>query len=517
MWARALDSLRRRSTAFGLAACSGLLYCLGFCGYDQDYLAWGALVPVLWALDDESLTRGEAAALGWTTGAVAHLGVYTWIIGLLRNFAFLPLPLALLGWVLLCLAQGSLFAAWGLGLHTLAQRRNVPLVWAAPVVMVLCEWLYPALFPSYFANSQYRRIALIQGCSLWGVLGLGFLLTLTSAWATAVLRWAVRRDRRWPLGATITTAALLMGTHLYGYGAIADLDDTLDHLDTRLNVGLVQTNMGIYEKSENPVEGLRRHRNQSMELQLQGAELIVWPESGYFYALDSATQNVKSQVLGPLHTPVLFGGLRLERLPTGRHIYNTAFLADAEGNVLGTYDKTYLLAFGEYLPGGDLLPWLYKLSPQTSHFDRGTRTAPLIWHGIRFGALICYEDILPGFVRGVMREKPDILVNITNDAWFGKTHEPRIHLALSVFRAVEQRRYLIRSTNTGISAIIDPAGRITQQTPVFARANLLGEVSPMGGTTFYQRMGDWPGWLCLVACALWFGPVWLRWARALIP
>ena len=504
------DSFRRHRGAFGLAALSGALYALGFCGYEQFYLAWICFVPVLWVLDNEHLTSWEALALGWTCGMLAHLSVYTWLINMLRDFGYLPLPLALLGYVLLCAAQSSLFAFWGWAVHGLVNRRGAPLIWTAPIMMVIAEWLYPALFPSYLANSQYRQIWLIQSLDLAGPLGLTFLLTLGSSvtYATAAALWRHRGGL--PIASALVLATLVVADLLYGYGAAADLEDTMAHADNQLTLGLVQTNMGMFDRSANPEEGLRRHRAQSMELERQGAQLIVWPESGYYYAIRDGTQNVKREVLGPITTPIVFGGMRLD--PTGleRKIYNTAFLSDAGGNLLGHYDKIFLLAFGEFLPLGEFFPFLYKLSPETSRFHRGESVAPLTINGIRFGMLMCYEDILPGFVRRIMRQSPDVLLNLTNDVWFGRSNEPLIHLALATFRAVEQRRYLVRATNTGISAFIDPIGRIISTTPVYARASLLGTVEPMYRTTFYATWGDWVGWLCLLPPLYWWRAPLLR-------
>lgn len=488
--------------ALALAACSGVLYCIGFCGFDQASFAWVCLVPVLWALDDERLTRTQAAGLAWAAGCVAHLGCYTWIIYMLRTFAFLPWPLALLGYALLCVAQSSLFAAWGLGFHWLVHRRGVPGVWAAPIAMVLAEWVWPAIFPSYLADSQYQQIWAIQSLDVWGPLGLTFLLTMASAVIYHVIARLLGRRQKLNGWAVAAFLILFAANLLYGYGRIADLDDTIAHADKRVTVGLVQANVGIYEKGDNPQEGLRRHREQSLEVEAQGAQLVVWPESGYYYALYDETTNVKSEVLGKLRTPLLFGGLRVSRHEGSRQIYNTAFMADRDGKLLGSYDKTFLLMFGEYLPLGEWLPWIYRLSPQTSHFTRGTHTRPLALDGVNYGALICYEDILPGFVRQVMTAQPDVLVNITNDAWFGRSHEPRIHLALATLRAVEQRRYLVRTTNTGISAIIDPLGRVVAETKIFTRANLVGDVVPMKGVTFYQRYGDWMGIVCAVVALI---------------
>lgn len=488
------------------AALGGAMYALSFCGFDQDYLAWFCFVPTLWALLHPCvLSARHAFYVGWAMGFVAHLGVYTWLVGMLRDFGYLPFGVALVLYALVCAVQSLLFAGWGAATWALHRKGGLDSVWAAPVCLVLAEWLVPALFPSFLANSQYRRIVLIQCCELGGVLGLSFVVAQASALAHGVVQWALGRRPKFPLAGFLTWSAAICAMLFFGYGAVGELDDYLAHTDRHLRVGLVQANMGIYEKSELPEEGLRRHRDQSLEAEREGAELIVWPESGYYFAFDPSVHNVKREVLGRLHTPLLFGGMRVQYGAGGQQeLYNSAFLTDADGNLRGSYDKTHLLAFGEFLPLGELMPWLYHLAPQTSHFYRGTHLNPMEFHGFKLGTLICYEDILPGFVRLAMAQKPDILFNLTNDAWFGNSNEPRIHLALATFRAVEQRRFLVRATNTGISAIIDPAGRIVQETPTFARANIVGDVSPMTQVTLYQRLGDWPGYACALVAALAF-------------
>ncbi len=504
-WQRCRRELRQERRAYGLAALSGGLYALGFCGFDQWYLAWVCMVPVLWALDRPGLPLGLALRLGWVSGMGAHLGCYTWIIYMLRHFAYLPLPLALVGYSLLCLAQSSLFAAWAWATAALRQRCGVALLWAAPVSMVVAEWLYPAIFPSYIANSQYRHPIVLQGVELWGTLGLSFLLLLCSSMLQTVLAALLRRQPlSWRQALGVGLACLACGGNLvYGRVRLHQLDAQLQAAPQRIKVGLVQTNMGIYEKTDNPAEGLRRHRDQSLELEAQGAELIIWPESGYYYGIAEGTREVQREVLGPLRTPLLFGGLRLAQRGPERRLYNTAFLTDQQGSILGSYDKTFLLAFGEYLPLGGVLPFLYQLSPQTSHFSRGEHLQPLQLHDVRYGLLICYEDILPQFVRKVAQQKPDVLVNLTNDAWFGDSYEPRIHLALGLFRAVEHRRYLLRATNTGISSIIAPTGRIVAHSAVFSRANILGDFVPLREDTPYGICGDLIGYGSAALMLVW--------------
>ena len=188
------------------------------------------------------------------------------------------------------------------------------------------------------------------------------------------------------------------------------------------------------------------------------------------------------------------------RIAGERRGLNRVLLVDEHGEVTGTYDKVNLLAFGEYLPLSEWLPWLRSLAPNSGRVHRGRRVDPLPLRGWRISALVCYEDILPGFVRRVVREgSPHLLVNLTNDAWFGDTQEPWIHLALSKLRAVEQRRYLVRATNTGVSAVIDPLGRVVAQSDAFTQQSLDAEVAMLEGRTLYQALGDWPGWLAALA------------------
>ena len=201
-------------------------------------------------------------------------------------------------------------------------------------------------------------------------------------------------------------------------------------------------------------------------------------------------------------TPVLFGGITWEPTVEGsshRVRYNTAVMLDDVGRVVGTYDKVYLLAFGEYIPFGDLFPGLYDLLPESGRFAPGREVRAFQWGKRRIGVMICYEDILAKFTGKLADKEPNIIINVTNDAWFGHTSEPYLHLALSVFRAVENRLVLARATNTGVSAIIDPVGRIVAQTHLTDAETTLETVPLMSGKTIYGKVGDLFSWLLAIA------------------
>ncbi len=498
---RIRDFFSRRWKALLLAALSGILYFCGYIGIDQWYLSWICMVPVLWALDDDSLSFKEALVIAWVFGWVTQLGGFPWVVGLLVRFAYLPWGVAFFAYLLLTLAQGSLLAAWGLGVNRL--RKIIPIHWLAPMLLPILEWGYPAVFPHHLSNSQYRQLHFIQTLDIWGPLGITAILVLSSSVVYLLLSKKFRGAMVNPIPALVTLLVLAIGSLLYGVGAISDTDDDIAHSDRRVKVGVVQANMGIYQKTRAVREGIRRHLEQSLEVEAQGAEMIIWPESGYYKSISTTTENIKREVMGPINTPIILGALRTERVDGKRQIYNSAFLADGDGNVLGTYDKHILLAFGEYIPLGEWFPQIYDWLPQSSHFWRGTHKKALEHDGIKWGVFICYEDIMSGFVRDMVRQSaPDILVNITNDSWYGETHQPLIHMAMAAYRAIEHRRFLVRSTNTGISAIVDPVGRILQPTPVYARANIVGDVAVMSGTTIYTRLGNWPAPLFVLIIAI---------------
>lgn len=210
-------------------------------------------------------------------------------------------------------------------------------------------------------------------------------------------------------------------------------------------------------------------------------------------------------------TPILLGVLSYEPVdpnvtplypPTNRRSYNSAMLLDPRGRVLGRTDKNYLLIFGEYIPFGDVFPKLYEWLPEASHFYPGETVETFEVNGHHIGVMICYEDIIPRFTRKLAGKDPNVLINVTNDAWFGKTPEPYLHLALATFRAVENRLWLIRSTNTGVSAYVDAVGRIVAETGLEDPEILVEDVPMLRTSTLYRSYGELFAYVCLLVFAL---------------
>jgi apolipoprotein N-acyltransferase len=231
--------------------------------------------------------------------------------------------------------------------------------------------------------------------------------------------------------------------------------------------------------------------------------------------LNGVTTMHRTAVQRGFKTPIIFGGITVgpapEDSPFDEDKYNTAIMLDTHGRVVGTYDKVYLLLFGEYMPLGDWFPSLYDIFKNAGRFTAGTDVKAFEWGGYRIGVMVCYEDILPKFTGKVADLDPNVIVNVTNDAWFGTTSEPYLHMALSIFRAVENRVMLIRSTNTGVSAFVDPTGRITGQTSMDGAETLTRDVPMMSGGTIYTRVGDLFSYLVAFGLIAW---VILRWRAA---
>lgn len=491
---------------FIAAVIGGVLLFLGYVGFDQFYLEWICLVPVLWAVRDQHPRR--AFFIGWLAGIVAHTGGFYWVIGMFKAFAGLPWPVAVLGLLLLAAANGIVLAvwAWGVRLVTGATGWNVVLV--APVLWTAMEKVWPEIFPNYLGASQYLLPRLTQVADLTGILGVSFLVVLINAVIYQLAAcWFQGRRIAWRELASVSL--VLVSVLGYGEMRLREVGRQVASADT-LTVGLVQTNRGAASKYLDPDASFLDYQMMSRTLiQARPLDLLVWPEGICEMRLPESRQGT-IPALGELATPVLMGAVLEEHDDGKGRVSNTALLTDATGRVLGTYDKSVLVPFGEYIPLGDRFPSLYSWSPYSSRFWPGKSDEPLALGNHLLSVSICYEDIFPDKVRSLMRggaagRKPDAMFNLTNDSWYGNSTEPIEHLALASFRCIEERRALVRVTNTGISAIVDPAGRIVSRTGVWTRETLVHRVPMLKGSTVYARFGDWLGWLCVLLSALSIG------------
>jgi apolipoprotein N-acyltransferase len=221
-------------------------------------------------------------------------------------------------------------------------------------------------------------------------------------------------------------------------------------------------------------------------------QLVVWPETAAPFFFQDRNDLHDSIIDLSRHTKswLLFGSPSYIEDQSKMTLFNSAYLLSPEGEHVSKYDKVHLVPYGEYVPLRQIFPFISKLVQGVGDFGTGKGYIPLIMDGHKIGVLICYEGIFPEASRSYKGHGADLLVNITNDAWFGRTSAPYQHLSMTVFRAVENRLYLVRAANTGISAMIDPTGHIALRTNLFEKTAVQGKVRFLACRTFYGVWGD---------------------------
>jgi apolipoprotein N-acyltransferase len=489
--------------ARALAVGTGLLYFLAFPGIDVWPVGFVAWVPLLLAMRGRSVKA--QTRLAWLAGFTMTFTGFYWMLGMLENFSGFPAAVCVVFMALLALYQGG-----RIGLFGFLYARSTALGWWRKACFVLAfaasELVYPLLFPWYFGAVVHQVPTLTQIAELGSPIAVGLVVALCSD-VLAELYIAHREGRRKPWAGLMAQAGVLALVAIYGRVRLQQVDAQVA-LAPKGRVGLVQANMGLMEKRKDRGEGLRRHVELSEALEREGPlDLIVWSETsvaGGVYENDAETVY-RRLFTERLSVPVLFGALLMRDVSDarGRTLFNSALMSDGQGHIVGRYDKHALLAFGEYLPLGSTFPILYEWSPNTGAFTPGDTLTPLPMGDRKVSVHICYEDVLPAFVNDLVKTSDaELLVNITNDAWYGDTTQPWIHLALSTFRAIEHRRFFVRSTNSGVSAFIDPAGRVLSHTGTFERAALSHEVAYLNpSATPYELYGNAPWWACTLAVA----------------
>ncbi|HOO91704.1 MAG TPA: apolipoprotein N-acyltransferase, partial [Syntrophales bacterium] len=243
---------------------------------------------------------------------------------------------------------------------------------------------------------------------------------------------------------------------------------------------------------EYQTETITTYNNMSTDASESGVSLIVWPETAVPFFFQNYNDKSRSLIKTAIKTNswLLFGSPGYKRDGGKISFYNSAYLLSPEGTVSGRYDKVHLVPFGEYVPLHDILFFIDKLVEGAGDFTAGNEITPLSMDDGNVGVLICYEGIFPEISREYRQRGADLLVNITNDAWYGDTSAPYQHLTMAAFRAIENRIYMIRSANTGISAIVDPTGKILSKTGLFERTTLRGSIQFTQYDTVYSRYGD---------------------------
>jgi apolipoprotein N-acyltransferase len=488
-----------------LAIASGLCLAAAFPSMDWEPLAWIGLVPLLHAIRGRA--PGRAFLLGWLTGFVFYLFTTYWVGYTIVHYTSLPLPIAMGIVVLMASALACYHGAFAAGIRVF-ERAGRDVVWLAPALWVTLEWLrgwFVIGFPwGALGYSQYRFHDLVQIAEVTGVYGVSAVLVLFNVVVAAVLRERGSDVRRL-LPALVTVTVLLVVLPALGRWRIATLRH--DPVAGSLRVGIVQGNVEQDRKwdPEFQDETMRRYRDLTLDAIRAGAELVVWPETAapFFFQEPGVRRDDVLGLARETRTPLLIGAPAYRELgPRTLEQRNRAYLIAADGREAGHYDKMQLVPFGEYVPFRRVLFFVDQVVNAIATLGAGETPTVLAVPQGRFGVLICYEGIFPALTRRFVDDGADFLVNITNDAWYGRTAAPHQHLVQASFRAIENRVPLVRAANTGISAIVDPDGRIRWQGPLFEMLWHVDDVRWTGVRTFYTRFGDVFVWLCAIVTAL---------------
>ncbi len=491
-----------RSQIILSVAGAGLLT-LSFPKADQGWMAWFALVPFLLAIRKVQAKNGFY--LGFIFGMVHQLGLVYWTVHTMHQYGNIPVFQSVF---LLFLLAGYLSIFTGLFAALLAWMRPTAgyMTLAAPAVWCGLEILRSHLFTGFpwelLGYSQYDHLWLIQCADLFGVYGLSFVIVALNAVATlAILGWLeLEWQKAVPTGKTVVlcgsvAAGVLAVVFGYGIWRLQSIDKVANDADTA-KVAVIQGNIDQAQKWDPRFQVLTtvKYRNLSLQPAVKGADLVIWPETAapFYFTDDKILSQMVIEGVKSANAHFIIGSPSYAAGKEAPIYHNSAYLVSPEGKALGKYDKVHLVPFGEYVPLKKFLPFIDKLVAQVGDFKPGLQGNTLAWENHKVGMLICYEAIFPGLARALVQNDAHLLVNITNDAWFGRTSAAYQHFSMAVFRAVENRRSLARSANTGISGYVDPTGRILLTTDLFQEAAVMTPLPLMENTTLYTRLGDWP-------------------------
>lgn len=467
-------------------------------------LAWISFVPLFWSLNQATVRR--ALLYGWLMGFAAHLVGFYWLVYTISAFGGFPYAASVLVFMVYAALQGIQLALFALlvRLAGFGPLKIFPALFWVPL-----EFLFPLLFPWHVANSQVAFSWFVQSADLVGPYGASFIVVwgnaaIFHAWFAAEPKGVHR-----VLPAAYAALAVLVSI-VYGAGRLQTVGEEMASAQ-KIAIASVQGNVDI-DMKWNPAlaqKNLAKHRE--LTAPVGPVPLVVWPESAIEAFIPENLEMLPPEFMPALkseRTFFIFGAKSYRGKPgePGIKMFNTAFFTDARGRILSRYHKQVLLAFGEYLPFSRILSVLPAM-PFADGFTPGP--GPVAFHmtrGIRIAPLICYEDLMPFLSRKFVSEaRANLLVNLTNDAWYGRSVGPWQHLWLSQSRAIETRRSLLRVTNTGVTSLIDAKGELVSTLPMFSAAVMQTDVEILNGETYYVRFGDWFAWtLTAIAGAIVF-------------
>ena len=472
---------------------------LSYPAFNFSFLAWIALIPMLIAI------RGERPWQAFFTGCITgflFFGATLYWVGYV----------AIIGVAVLTFYLAFFFGIFAVGVDILAMQFAKPRIRFA--VLVSCLWVAVEFLRSYLftgfgwallGHTQWETPPIIQIADFSSAYGVSFLIIFTNVIISSKIKRKIKGDvpdRRY----LALLVIILISVAIYGYYRV---DQKFEGEPVKISV--IQGNIPQTEKWDDKYAGeiLNRYIDLTKEAAKDKPDLIIWPETSVpgFLETDLALRDKVTALAKEVNTYLLVG-TQTEKMPQKVRYYNSAALISNKGEIVQRYDKMHLVPFGEYVPlGNTFLSFIkqrydmgedYTAGHDYTVFEIPTQKGKKV----KFGVLICFEDVFPGLSRSFVRLGADFLVVITNDAWYMKTAAPFQHAQPSVFRAIEERVNVIRCANTGYSCFINQAGKVTQEVKdfkggqIFVTGFATAVITPGKANTLYLKYGDAFAWLC---------------------
>ncbi len=490
----------RRPFVKSLTLCllsAGLLV-LAFPRADFWFLAWFGLVPLLMALDHKRI--GTVFFLGFLTGMVFYAGTIYWFI-----------HVTLLGMILLILYLAVYFALFAIGYYYFQKSSLTIQLFLLPAIWVCLEFLKGHVFTGFgwasLGQAQYRLLPLVQMADVTGMFGVSYLVVIVNVFFKQLADgcFIKKRITFQPvlLQAKILTAIFVI---VLGYGFYRLQEKTSE---VRMTAAVIQVNVAQEMKWEPDAwpSIMKKYLMLTRQAALEKPDLIIWPESafpGFIWESPELFEALK-EFVAKMQIPLLLGVV----MQVDETYYNSALLISKEGEVVAQHNKIHLVPFGEYIPFRKVFPFLSTIVPIGDFTPGDTYTLfpsfPQYGFAPRqtaYSVLICFEDTVPEISREFVKHGANLLINLTNDAWFQDTKAPFLHMQAAVFRAIENRKTLIRSTNTGVSCAIDRYGRVLKAVQdhhgrkTYVSGFAKTEIGLNRDWTFYTKYGDVFTYLC---------------------
>lgn len=542
-----------------LIALSIILLILSFPKFDHGFLAWVGLSPLLITLMGKSLSYSFLLSL--TCGVLSFVGIFNWILAMPKFILLQQIPLGLY--------LGSYFGLFGLAFNFISTRWSLtPALWAAPFIWVSLEYIrsnlsFLALPWGLLAHSQHGYPTIIQIASITGAYGISLLIVMVNAALAAIIypylskfsgqkippnlpleKGGVtipamqigrpsgemstptpalphQRGRKSSLDKgtkVLVVVAALLFILVFTYGQLTIPKSITGE---RVKISLVQGNIEQVKKWDTKFAQkiMQEYSELTEKVSREKPSLIIWPETATPRSIGQSPMVYKAvkNIAKNSGTYLLLGSADQQKF-SGKgsmkeKCFNSAYLIHPDPQVARNqrYDKIRLFPFGEYLPYKDIIPWSLIHVRDSGEYTPGNEFTVFEMPEARFSVVICWEDVFPELFRQFVKRGAQFMVNITNEAHFGKTAAPYQLASISVFRAVENRIFVIRCANTGVSCIIDPYGRIVDRVKdekgedTFVRGVMSGWIIPLESKTIYTQYGDLLVWVAIFGTLVMLG------------